>query len=90
MQGPRTTLRIIGRGYLGGTVEMRFDASTPDILPIIEAKLSGTVTKENEEVAANEQHRLLSPHFRGEPYALFSVTPASGEGGPPSPPDSKV
>lgn len=79
--GPRTTLRLIGKGYLGGTNEMRFDAATSDILPMIDAKLSGAVTLEQEHDAANEQRRLLQPYFATEPYGLFSVTLAPGEVG---------
>lgn len=77
----RATLRIIGKAYFGRTVEITIRAATSDLLPAVEAKLSGTVSWDEEQAAAKEQKRLLAPHFKEEPYALFSVQSRTGQGG---------
>ena len=78
--GETTTLRLVGRGHMGRTVELTFRFATGDIMPFVEMALHRDVPVHVRNKVEREYRRLVQPYFAEPPYGLIGiqVPPANG------------
>ena len=80
--GERTTLlRLVGRGYMGRTVQLTFKFATSDVIPFVEMAVHDGVPEDMRVEIEKEYQRLVQPYFAEPPYGLISVQTPPGEGG---------
>ena len=79
--GEKTTLRLVGRGYMGPTVELTFKFATGDIMPLVDMAVNHDVPEYMRNEIEKDYQRLVQPHFAEPPYGVISVQAPAGEGG---------